>query len=128
MIKFLTKGILRDRSRSLFPVFVVTLTVAMIVFFQGFMTGVTSGFFRDTAVVSSGHMKIMTRAYDEENQLLPVAPSHTHNVGWFRVYNHNNSKQSLLLVLIDSRWMSQDCGLLRRHKRLLGQSMQSIED
>ena len=71
MIKFLTKGILRDRSRSLFPVFVVTLTVAMIVFFQGFMTGVTSGFFRDTAVVSSGHMKIMTRAYDEENQLLP---------------------------------------------------------
>jgi hypothetical protein len=39
MIKFLTKGILRDRSRSLFPVLVVTLTVAMIVFFQGFMTG-----------------------------------------------------------------------------------------
>jgi len=71
MIRFLTKGILRDRSRSLFPILVVTLTVAMIVFFQGFMTGITSSFFRDTAVVSTGHIKIMTRAYEEENQLLP---------------------------------------------------------
>ena len=71
MIKFLTKGILRDRSRSLFPVLVVTLTVAMIIFFQGFMTGIMSGFFRDTAVVSTGHIKIMTQAYEEENQLLP---------------------------------------------------------
>ena len=71
MIKFLTKGILRDRSRSLFPVLVVTLTVGMIVFFQGFMTGILNGFFRDTAVVSTGHLKIMTRAYEEESQLLP---------------------------------------------------------
>ncbi len=71
MIRFLTKGIIRDRSRSLFPILVVTLTVAMIVFFQGFMTGTVSGFFRDTAVVSTGHVKIMTRAYEKENQLLP---------------------------------------------------------
>ena len=71
MIKFLTKGIIRDRSRSLFPILVITLTVAMIIAFQGFITGAFNGFFRDTAVVSTGHMKIMTRAYEEENQLLP---------------------------------------------------------
>ena len=71
MINFLTKGILRDRSRSLFPILVVALSVTMIVFFTGFMTGIMNGFFRDTAVVSSGHLKIMTRAYNEENQLLP---------------------------------------------------------
>lgn len=71
MIKFLIKGILRDRSRSLFPILVVALSVAMIIFFQGFMTGIISGFFRNTAVVSTGHIKIMTRAYEEENQLLP---------------------------------------------------------
>ena len=71
MIKFLTKGILRDRSRSLFPILVITLTVAMIIAFQGFITGAFNGFFRDTAVVSTGHMKIMTRAYEEENLLLP---------------------------------------------------------
>jgi len=71
MIRFLTKGIIRDRSRSLFPILVVTLTVAMIVFFQGFMTGAVSGFFRDTAVVSTGHVKIMTREYEKENLLFP---------------------------------------------------------
>ena len=71
MIKFLIKGILRDRSRSLFPILVVALSVAMIIFFQGFMTGIISSFFRNTAVVSTGHIKIMTRAYEEENQLLP---------------------------------------------------------
>ena len=40
MIKFLIKGILRDRSRSLFPIIIVTLTVAMIIFFKGFMMGI----------------------------------------------------------------------------------------
>ena len=71
MIKFLTKGILRDRSRSLFPVLVVMLAVAMIIFFQGFMNGMLNGMFLDSAVVSTGHVKIMTRAYKEESQLLP---------------------------------------------------------
>ena len=71
MIKFLTKGLLRDRSRSLFPVLVITLTVAMVVFAIGFMRGTMNSFFLDTAVVFSGHEKIVTRAYNEENQLLP---------------------------------------------------------
>ena len=71
MISFLTKGILRDRSRSLLPILVVTLSVSMIVFFKGFMMGIMDGFFRDTAVVSTGHLKIMTQAYNEESQLLP---------------------------------------------------------
>ena len=71
MIKFLTKGILRDRSRSLFPVLVVTLTVAMIVFFQGFLIGVINSMFLDSAVVSTGHVKVMIRAYKEESQQLP---------------------------------------------------------
>ena len=71
MIKFLTKGILRDRSRSLFPVLVVTLTVAMIVFFQGFLIGIMNSMFLDSAVVSTGHVKVMIRAYKEESQQLP---------------------------------------------------------
>ena len=70
MIRFLTKGILRDRTRSVFPVLVVTLTVAMIIFFQGFLTGIMNSMFLDSAVVSTGHVKVMTRAYKEENQLL----------------------------------------------------------
>jgi putative ABC transport system permease protein len=71
MIKFLTKGLLRDRSRSLFPILVISLIVTIIIFTKGFMTGMLNSLFLDTAVVSTGHVKIMTRAYEEENQLLP---------------------------------------------------------
>jgi putative ABC transport system permease protein len=71
MIRFLIKGILRDRTRSLFPVIVVTLTVAMIVLFQGFLTGIMNSMFLDSAVVSTGHVKVMTQAYQDESQLLP---------------------------------------------------------
>ena len=71
MIKFLLKGVIRDRSRSFFPILIVALSVSMIIFFQGFMTGIMNGFFKGTSVVSTGHVKITTRAYHEENQLLP---------------------------------------------------------
>ena len=71
MIKFLIKGILRDRSRSLLPVLVVTLAVAMIIFFQGFINGIINSMFLDSAVVSTGHVKVTTKGYKEESQLLP---------------------------------------------------------
>ena len=57
--------------RSLFPVLVVTLTVAMIVFFQGFLIGIMNSMFLDSAVVSTGHVKVMIWAYKEESQQLP---------------------------------------------------------
>ena len=71
MLKFVLKGILRDRSRSLFPIIVVSLIVALVIFNRGFLVGTMNGMFRDTAVISSGHVKIMTHAYREESQLLP---------------------------------------------------------
>ncbi len=71
MLKFILKGILRDRSRSLFPIIVVSLIVALVIFNRGFLVGTMNGMFRDTAVISSGHVKIMTHAYQEESQLLP---------------------------------------------------------
>ena len=71
MIKFLTKGLLRDRTRSFFPVLVITISVAIVVFASGFMTGMMNNLLLDTAVILSGHEKIVTRAYHEENMLLP---------------------------------------------------------
>ena len=71
MLKFVLKGILRDRSRSLFPIIVVSLIVALVIFNRGFLVGTMNGMFRDTAVISSGHVKIMTHAYQKESQLLP---------------------------------------------------------
>ena len=71
MIKFLTKGLLRDRTRSFFPVLVITISVAIVVFASGFMAGTMNSLLLDTAVILSGHEKIVTRAYHEESMLMP---------------------------------------------------------
>ena len=71
MIEFLTKGLLRDRSRSLFPVLVITLTVTLVIFTIGFMKGTMNSLLLDTAVILTGHEKVVTRAYSEESQLMP---------------------------------------------------------
>jgi len=71
MMYFLTKGLLRDRSRSLFPVIIITITVAIVIFATGFMKGSMNSVFQSTAVIISGHEKVVTRAYKEESQMLP---------------------------------------------------------
>ena len=63
MIFFLTKGLLRDRSRSLFPVIIITITVAIVIFTIGFMRGSMNSVFLDTAIIISGHEKVVARAY-----------------------------------------------------------------
>ena len=68
---FLTKGLLRDRSRSLFPVIIITITVTIVIFAIGFMKGSMNSVFQSTAVIISGHEKVVTRAYKEESQMLP---------------------------------------------------------
>ena len=71
MMYFLIKGLLRDRSRSLFPVIIITITVAIVIFAIGFMKGSMNSVFQSTAVIISGHEKVVTRAYKEESQMLP---------------------------------------------------------
>ena len=71
MIKFLAKGLMRDRTRSFFPVLVITISVAIVVFASGFMAGTMNSLLLDTAVILSGHEKIVTRAYHEESMLMP---------------------------------------------------------
>ena len=68
---FLNKGLLRDRSRTLFPVIIITITVAIVIFAIGFMKGSMNSVFQSTAVIISGHEKVVTRAYKEESQMLP---------------------------------------------------------
>ena len=71
MIRFLSKGLIRDRTRSFFPLLVISLTVALVVFGSGFMRGVMNSMLLDTAVMLTGHEKIVTRAYNEESELMP---------------------------------------------------------
>ncbi|MBN2407069.1 MAG: FtsX-like permease family protein [Elusimicrobia bacterium] len=65
MMRFLIKGLLRDRSRSLFPVLTVSAGVFLTVFFYNFMQGVFADFVSSNARFDTGHVKVMTRAYAE---------------------------------------------------------------
>ncbi|MBN1998472.1 ABC transporter permease [candidate division KSB1 bacterium] len=72
MIKFLIKGLLRDRSKSLFPVLTVTAGVTLVVFAICWVGGVQTNMMSASAHFRTGHVKIMTRAYAEQSDLLPV--------------------------------------------------------
>jgi putative ABC transport system permease protein len=71
MIKFLIKGLLRDRSRSLFPLITVAVGVMLTVFMFCYLKGAVLNVTRATASFSTGHVKIMTRAYAEEQSQSP---------------------------------------------------------
>jgi putative ABC transport system permease protein len=71
MIRFLFKGLLRDRNRSLLPVLVVTVGVALTVLAHCYITGILRDSIEFTANYSSGHVKITTRAYAENSDQVP---------------------------------------------------------
>ena len=71
MIKFLIKGILRDKSRSLLPVIVVTTGVFLTVFMSGFFKGILNDITEINAKFSTGHVKILTRSYAENKDQMP---------------------------------------------------------
>lgn len=71
MIKFLLNGLLRDKTRSLLPIIVVSLGVMMTVFLQSYMSGIFADSIETTAKFSSGHVKVMTEAYNENQSQLP---------------------------------------------------------
>lgn len=71
MIKFLLNGLLRDKSRSLLPIIVVTIGVMMTVFLQAYMNGIFADSIETTAKFTSGHVKVTTVAYRENQSQLP---------------------------------------------------------
>ena len=71
LISFLFKGLMRDRSRSQFPIIIVIVGVMLTVFMSAWMNGVMSDMTRSTASFVSGHVKIMSRAYDKESDQVP---------------------------------------------------------
>ncbi len=72
MIKFIFKGILRDKSRSLLPIMVISLGVFLTVFMSGWMKGVFMDMVDLSANFTTGHVKIVTRAYAENEAQLPL--------------------------------------------------------
>ena len=71
MIKFLLKGIIRDKSRSVLPVIVVAAGVFLTVFLSGYLGGVFGDMIDLNARFTTGHVRIMTRAYAENQDQVP---------------------------------------------------------
>jgi len=65
MIRFLVKGLLRDRHRSLFPVLVVATGVFLTVLLHCWLIGVLGDMIDTNARFATGHVKVVTRAYAE---------------------------------------------------------------
>jgi putative ABC transport system permease protein len=63
MIRFLLKGLFRDKSRSRLPVLVVATGVMLTVFMHTYINGFMGDTIEMNARFSHGHVKVMTKAY-----------------------------------------------------------------
>ncbi|MBL7876900.1 MAG: FtsX-like permease family protein [Cyclobacteriaceae bacterium] len=71
MIKFLFKGIIRDKNRSLLPIIIITIGVALTILLSGYLRGVMGDVIDQNARFETGHVKIMTQAYTQNKDQLP---------------------------------------------------------
>lgn len=71
MIRFLIKGLIRDRQRSLFPILIVTIGVWITVFLHAYINGVFGDLIDSTARFSTGHVLVMSQAYAENKDQMP---------------------------------------------------------
>jgi putative ABC transport system permease protein len=71
VIRFLLKGLLRDRSRSLLPLTTVVLGSALTVIGFSWTNGAMSSMIESGARFSTGHVKVMSRAYAKEADQAP---------------------------------------------------------
>ena len=72
MIKFLLKGLLRDKSRSRVPILIVALGVMLSVFLHAYITGIMGDSIEMNAKMTLGHVKVVTKAYSENISQLPT--------------------------------------------------------
>jgi putative ABC transport system permease protein len=70
MIRFLIKGLIRDPHRSLFPIIVVAFGVMLTTVIQSWINGEMNDLIDSNARFDTGHLKIVTQAYEKlENQM-----------------------------------------------------------
>lgn len=71
MIAFLLKGLVRDRTRSLFPILMVSAGAFLTVFLYSYMNGAINDMVDTGARFDAGHTKITTRAYGRLSDQIP---------------------------------------------------------
>ena len=128
MIRFLLKGILRDRSRSLLPIIVVSLGVMITVFLQAYMNGVLGDSIEWTAKFTTGHVKVMTRGYEDNMSQMPND---------YALSGLDNLKQTLANEYPELNWVSRiefgglldvpdENGLTRTQGNVIGMGLDMI--
>ncbi|MFC1856096.1 ABC transporter permease [Thermodesulfobacteriota bacterium] len=71
MIRFILKGLIRERQRSLFPILTVAAGTFLVVFLYCWIEGFTDDIVSSNARFDTGHVKVMTRAYEELARQIP---------------------------------------------------------
>ena len=71
MIVFLFKGLIRDRSRSFMPLITVIAGVMLTVLMYSWVKGAETEIIQASANFSTGHVKVMSRAYAQNEDQIP---------------------------------------------------------
>ena len=72
MIRWVIKGIWRDKTRSLFPFLVITVGVTLLIYLLGFMEGIFAGMLNMTAYMDTGHLRFVNKPFYDEEHLVPL--------------------------------------------------------
>ena len=72
MIRWILQGLIRDKTRSLFPFLIVAVGVALTVSLFGFMDGIGLSMLDLTAKLDTGHVRLVNKAFYEEEHLVPI--------------------------------------------------------
>ena len=72
MIRWLLKGIWRDKTRSLFPFLVITVGVTLLIYLLGFMEGTFAGMIDMSAHLDTGHLRFVNKPFYDEEHLVPL--------------------------------------------------------
>jgi putative ABC transport system permease protein len=72
MIRFLIKGLIRDSQRSRLPLAIVAIGVMLTVLLTTWITGILGDSINLNAKLTTGHVKVITRAYSETMDQVPV--------------------------------------------------------
>jgi len=71
MMRFLIKGIVRDPHRSFFPIIVVAFGVLLTTIVYCYINGEMNDLIDSNARFDTGHLKVMTRAYNKLSNQMP---------------------------------------------------------
>lgn len=71
MIRFLFNGLIRDRSRSFFPIVIVASGVFLTTVLYSWMSGVLNDVIDNAARFEAGHLKVVTNGYNKLSTQIP---------------------------------------------------------